>query len=59
MAYLISSNSSHSNQTLSRPYITSFDSGYEHSLDHYVDVRLLLQDADDKEDVPATLAAAS
>lgn len=61
MPDLIASNSSRTNQTVSRPSVTSYDSGYEHSLDHYIDVKLLLQDTDDHEanDVPAISAAAS
>jgi len=46
MAYGIVSNSSLSNKTTARPSVTSYDSEYEHSLDHYVDVRLRLLDAD-------------
>ena len=42
-----------------RPRVASYDSGYEHSLDHYVDVKLLLQKTDGQEDkAPATFAAA-
>ncbi len=60
MADLIAPNSFSPKQTDSRPSVTSYDSGDEHSLDHYIDVKLLLQDTDDDEanDVPATLAAA-
>jgi hypothetical protein len=59
MAYGIVSNSSLANQTFARPSVTSYDSGYEHSLDHYVDVKLRVQDADKKTNSgPATLAAA-
>jgi hypothetical protein len=59
MADLLVSNSSRPNQTVSRPPVTSYDSGYEHSLDHYIDVKLLLRDAADNEanDVSATSAA--
>ncbi len=60
MAHGIGSNSSFSNQIVARPRITSYDSGYEHSLDHYVDVKLLLQNADKQEDkAPATFAEAA
>jgi len=60
MTHEIGSNSSFSNPIAARPRITSYDSGYEHSLDHYVDVKLLLQNADEQaNEAPATLAAAS
>jgi hypothetical protein len=60
MANGIVSSSSVSNQAVARPPVTSYDSGYEHSLDHYVDVKLILRDADKEAgDVPATLALAS
>jgi hypothetical protein len=59
MAYGIAPNSSLPNQTVARPLITTYDSGYEHSLDHYVDVKLLVQEEDkEASDTPATLAAA-
>lgn len=39
---------------------TSFDSGYEHSLGHYVDVKLLvLEEDEEKDSTPATLASAA
>ena len=61
MADLIAPNSSRPTQTVSQPSVTSYDSGDEHSLAHYIDVKLLVQDTDDDEtnDVPATLASAS
>jgi hypothetical protein len=62
MAYGIVSNSSRLTQTSARPSITSYDDGYEHSLDHYVDVKLLLLDDDrdnEANQVPATFAFAS
>ena len=61
MACAIASNLFRPNQTGSRSLVASFDSGYEHSLDHYVDLKLLLQDDDDREanDLPATFAVAS
>ncbi len=61
MADLIEPNSSRPKQTVSQPSVTSYDSGDEHSLDHYIDVKLLVQDTDDDEanDVPATSAVAS
>ena len=61
MADLIAPNSSRPTQTVSQPSVTSHDSGDEHSLDHYVEVKLLVQDMDDDKanDVPATLASAS
>jgi hypothetical protein len=52
--------STFSNPTAPRPRVTSYDSGYEHSLDRYVDIKLLLQDTHGQEDkAPATFAAAS
>jgi hypothetical protein len=55
----IVSNSSFSKQTVART-ITSYDCGYEHSFDRYVDVKLLLQDADKEgTDIPATYASVS
>ncbi len=61
MADLIAPNSSRPKQTVSQPSVTLYDSGDEHSLDHYIDVKLLVQDTDDNEgnDVPATSAVAS
>jgi hypothetical protein len=53
-------NSSLANQTAARPPVTSYDSGYEHSLDHYVDVKRLLQDEDKEANgLPTTFALAS
>jgi hypothetical protein len=57
MANGIALNVLNSNQTADRPPVTSYDSGYEYSLDHYVDVKLLVQDASN--DIPATFAIAS
>ncbi len=31
-----------------RPTVTSFDSGYEHSLEHLMQVRLLVEEADEE-----------
>jgi hypothetical protein len=40
--------------------VTSFDSGYEHSLERHADVKLLVLEADAERDAtPATYAAAS
>jgi len=59
MTYGIVSNSSLSSQT-GQPRITSYDSGYEYSLDRYIDVKSLVQDADKEEsNAPATFAMAS
>ena len=59
MTYGIVSNSSLSTQA-GRPHVTSYDSGYEHSLDRYVDVKSLVQDADQElSNFPATFAMAS
>ena len=57
MTHEIGSNSSFSNPIEDRPRVASYDSGYEHSLGHYVEVKLLLQNTEEK--VPATFAAAS
>ena len=58
MSYGIVTNSSLANQS-ARTRVTSYDSGYEHSLDRYVDVKLLVLEADSEaKDYPATLAAA-
>jgi hypothetical protein len=61
MAQGIVSNSSIQKQTAAgRPLITSFDSGYEYSLDRCVDVKLLLQEQDaEANNPPATLASAA
>ena len=57
MAFGIVTNPSLSNRTLAGPTVTSYDSGYEHSFDRYVDVKLLELDADNEsKDVPATYA---
>ena len=54
------SNSSIPNPIGIRTRVASFDSAYEHSLNHYVDVKLLLQEADaESTDTPATVASAS
>jgi hypothetical protein len=58
MTYEIGSTFSNPNAT--RPQVTSYDSGYEHSLDRYVDIKLLLQDTYGQEDhAPATFADAA
>jgi hypothetical protein len=60
MIHAIESNLSLSNQTFARPPITSYDARYEHTLEHYVDVKFLVQNADKEgSDAPATFAAAS
>ncbi len=41
------------NDSKQRPRITSYDSGYEHSLDHFIEVRRLVAEADD-DTLPAT-----
>jgi len=59
MTQEIGPNSYFSNPVAVRPRVAPYDSGYEHSLDHYVDVKLLLQKTDGQEDkAPATFAAA-
>jgi hypothetical protein len=46
-------------QTPPRSAIVSYDSEYEFSIDRYVDVRLLVDDADKQvSDAPATYASA-
>jgi hypothetical protein len=60
MAQGIVSNSSIQKQTAAGRLITSYDSGYEHSLDRFVDMKLLLQEQNvEANDSPATLASAS
>jgi hypothetical protein len=46
------------NQNTTHPAISSYDSGYEFSLDRYGDVKSLVQDADKHTDAPATYASA-
>ncbi|HEV2699226.1 MAG TPA: hypothetical protein VGU90_14615 [Terriglobales bacterium] len=41
----------------SKPLITSYDSGYEHSFEHYVDVRGLVDEAHEEWLKPAPSAA--
>lgn len=54
------SNSSGARQIAARPRVTSYDSGYEHSFDRYVEAKLLLLDTDNQANgTPATFAAAS
>ncbi len=60
MTHEIGSTSSFSNQIVVRPRVTSYDSGYEHSFDQYVDVKLLVLNTDGQEDKPpATFAEAA
>ena len=60
MANGIAPNPPNSNQTAVRPPVVSYDSGYEYSMDHYADVRLLVYEAgNETSDVPATYAAAA
>ena len=56
MANEIASNRPDQNTT--RPFISSYDSGYEFSLGRYVDVKSLVLLANDKIDAPATYASA-
>ena len=42
-----------------RPRVTSYDSGYEHSLEHWFEVQQLVEAADEERSAPAPLAAAS
>ena len=47
-------------QAAGRKPVASYDSGYEHSFDHYVDVKCLVEDAyEASEETPATFAKAS
>jgi hypothetical protein len=47
-------------QTTGRKPVASYDSGYEHSFDHYVDVKCLVEDEyQASEQAPATFAKAS
>jgi hypothetical protein len=60
MARGIASNSSLPNQTVAQLPVMSYDSGYEHSIDHYVDIKLLVQETHEEANgAPATFAAAS
>jgi len=52
-------NHSVARQIAARPRVTSYDSGYEHSLDRYVDAKLLLNADEQVIETPATFAAAS
>jgi hypothetical protein len=64
---IVSNSNSNSPSTLAPPVpthippsVTSFDSGYEHSFERCVDVKLLVLEADaEKDAAPATYAAAS
>lgn len=59
-AVVTNSNSSLSIRANTSQSVTSFDSGYEHSLERYVDVKLLVLEANEEEySIPATYAAAS
>lgn len=65
MAYGKVTNPSLLNRTFAGPPVASYDSGYEHSFDRYIDVRLLVLDAENDskneskaEDAPATYALA-
>ena len=54
------SNSSSSLPMQAHTALTSFDSGYEHSLGHYVDVKLLvLEEDEEKDSTSATFASAA
>ena len=55
MNSLITSNSALTSRANGRPQLTSFDSGYEHSFDHYFDVKLLVDEAQrETTELPAT-----
>jgi hypothetical protein len=59
MAYGTESTFPQRNQYASRPVITSYDSGYDFSMEHYVDTKLLLQDAENEANKLATYALGS
>jgi hypothetical protein len=59
MAYEIDSNLRQSRQHIARPAISSYDSGYEYSVEHCVDIKLLVQDAENEVSKPATYALGS
>jgi hypothetical protein len=47
-------------QTAERRPVASYDSGYEHSFDHYVDLKCMVEDAyEESVETPATFAKAS
>ena len=47
-------------QATGRKRVTSYDSGYEYSFDHYVDVKCMVEQAyEASEETPATFAKAS
>lgn len=47
-------------QSTGRKPVASYDSGYEHSFDHYVDVKCMVeQEYEASEETPATFAKAS
>jgi hypothetical protein len=58
MAYEIVKNSPLPKPIMSRPSVTSYDSLYENSLDHYIDLKCLVED-EDRESTPTTFAIAS
>ena len=41
------SESQNSNDAVGRPPLTSYDSGYEHSLDHWIELQRLVREAED------------
>jgi hypothetical protein len=43
-----------------RPFLTSYDSGYEHSLEHWIDLQHRIEEADkEPSSVPMEFAAAA
>ena len=50
--------SNHPDQNSPRLAVSSYDSGYEFSVDRYAGVKLLVQAAEDNIDTPATYASA-
>jgi len=60
MAYPSVPGNSFPNPSAGRPDVTTYDSAYEHSVERYVDAKMLSQAADGEAlDVPATYAQAS
>ena len=60
MAYETAAGMWLANETTGKPLITSYDTGDEHSLQHYAYVQRLVEEADaESPKVPATLAIAA
>ena len=59
MAYEIESNLLQSKQYSARPSVSSYDSGYEYSIEHCVDIKLLVQETENEANKPVTYALGS